>query len=55
MSGTVVEVNEALEDAPESINSDCYEAYIYAIELSDESQLDGLLDEGAYAEFLETL
>lgn len=55
LSGTVVEVNEALEDAPESINSDCYEAYIYAIELSDESQLDGLLDDGAYAEFLETL
>jgi len=49
VSGTIVAVNEALADQPESINSDPYGAgWICEIELADPSQLDGLLDAGGY-------
>ncbi len=51
VSGKVVEVNEALGDAPEKINSDPYGSWIAAIELSDESELDTLMDAGSYEEF----
>lgn len=49
VSGTVVEVNEALRDAPELLNSDPFGAgWIARVELSDESGLDGLMDADAY-------
>ncbi len=51
VSGTVVEVNEALEDAPELINKDAYENWIIKVEMSDESELDNLMDAAAYEEF----
>ena len=51
VSGTVVEVNEALEDAPELINQDAYENWIIKVELSDKSELDNLMDAKAYEEF----
>ena len=50
VSGTVVEVNEALEDSPELINSDAFENWIIKVELSDESELESLMDAKAYAE-----
>lgn len=50
VSGTVVEVNEALEDEPELINKDAFENWIIKVELSDKSELDDLLDAKAYAE-----
>ena len=53
VSGTVVEVNEALEDQPELINQDPYENWIIKVELSDKSQLDELMDAKAYAAFCE--
>lgn len=53
VSGTVVEVNEALEDAPESINEDAYAAYIFAVELSDTSELDELMSADEYQNFLD--
>jgi glycine cleavage system H protein len=44
VSGEVVEVNEALEDDPEIVNNDPYgEGWMAIVELSDPSQLDGLL------------
>jgi glycine cleavage system H protein len=50
VSGTVVAVNEALADAPETLNSDPYGAgWLCEIEVSDESQIEGLLDAAAYA------
>ncbi|HEX7172068.1 MAG TPA: glycine cleavage system protein GcvH [Candidatus Limnocylindria bacterium] len=50
ISGTVVEVNEALGDAPELMNSDPFgEGWIARVELSDPSQLDALMDADAYA------
>ena len=48
VSGTVVEVNEALEDEPELINKDAFENWIIKVELSDKSELDNLLDAQAY-------
>ena len=48
VSGTVVEVNEELEDAPEKVNEDAYAAWIIKVEMSDESELEGLLDAAAY-------
>ena len=51
VSGTVVEVNEALDDQPELLNQDPYENWIIKVELSDESELDNLMDAAAYTEF----
>ena len=48
VSGTVVEVNEALEDEPELINKDAFENWIIKVELSDKSELDSLMDAKAY-------
>jgi len=53
VSGTVVEVNEALEDAPELINQDAFENWIIKVELSDKGELDNLMDAAAYAQFCE--
>ena len=53
VSGTVVEVNEALDDQPELINQDAFENWIIKVELSEKSDLDNLMDAKAYAEFCE--
>ena len=53
VTGVVVEVNEALEDQPELINSDAYENWIVKVEMSDKSELDNLMDAKAYAAFCE--
>jgi len=51
LSGTVIAVNEALEDAPESLNEQPYEQWLAELELSDQAELGQLLDEAAYQEF----
>ena len=51
VSGTVVEVNEALEDTPELINQDAFENWIIKVEMSDESELENLMDAAAYEAF----
>ena len=48
VSGTVVEVNEALEDEPGLINNDAFENWIIKVELSDKSELDNLMDAAAF-------
>ena len=48
VSGTVVEVNEALEDEPGLINKDAFENWIIKVQLSDKSELDKLMDAAAY-------
>ena len=49
VSGEVIEGNEALADAPETINSDAFgEGWIFKLKLSDAGELDGLLDADAY-------
>ena len=42
VSGTVVEVNEALDDQPELINEDAFENWIIKVQLSDKADLDNL-------------
>ncbi len=51
VSGTVVEVNDALEDTPELVNKDAFGNWIIKVELSDKSELDNLMDAAAYEEF----
>ena len=48
VSGTVVEINEALEDEPELINQDAFANWIIKVQLSDPSELDKLMDAEAY-------
>ena len=48
VSGTVVEVNEALEDKPELLNEDAFANWIIKVQLSDPSELDNLMDVEAY-------
>ena len=51
VTGTVVEVNEALEDKPELINEDPFENWIIKVKLSDTAELDNLMDTQAYEDF----
>ena len=53
ISGTVVAVNELLEDAPETINSDPYGDGWFVVMEGDLSALESLMDAAAYAEFSE--
>jgi glycine cleavage system H protein len=54
LSGEVVEVNEALLDAPETINEDPYGAgWLLRVRLSDPSEVDDLMDADAYRALLE--
>ena len=51
ISGEVVEINTLLEDGPHLINEDPYgEGWMVKIKLSEQSELDDLLDAGAYKE-----
>lgn len=53
VSGEVIAVNEALEDAPELINSDPYgDGWIFRIRLSDKEELEDLLSADEYEEQL---
>ena len=55
VSGEIIEVNQSLSDTPELINSDPYgEGWIFKIELSDEGELNALLDADEYAELVES-
>lgn len=51
ISGKIVEINEELEDSPELLNEKPYESWILAVEMSDESELEGLMDSKGYDEF----
>ena len=51
VSGTVVEVNEALADKPELLNEDAYENWIIKVEMCNKDELNNLMDAKAYADF----
>lgn len=54
VSGTIAEVNDALEDHPELVNSDPYgDGWFCVIEVGDPSELDNLMDQAAYAATLD--
>ncbi len=52
VSGTVVEVNEALNDSPELVNADPYANWIIKVQLSDASETEKLMDAAAYKAFI---
>jgi len=55
LSGEVIEVNDALTEAPENINSDPYgEGWLVKVRLSDTAELESLLDVGAYKDLLQS-
>lgn len=53
VSGTIVAVNEALDDEPEQVNEDPMGAWFIKLELSDASEMDDLMDEAAYQDCLD--
>ena len=56
VSGEVVEANAALADSPGDVNAEPMgKGWFFKIRIADKAQLDGLMDEAAYAEFLKTL
>jgi glycine cleavage system H protein len=55
-SGEVVEINTALEANPASVNADAQgDGWFLKLKLSDASELDGLMDEAAYRDFVKGL
>lgn len=56
VSGTVVEVNEALADTPEKVNEDpTGEGWIFKLRPTEPAQIDALLDESGYQSLVESL
>jgi glycine cleavage system H protein len=54
LGGEVVEVNEQLGDAPETINTEAYgDGWIFKLKLTDAGELEGLMDADAYTEHCE--
>jgi glycine cleavage system H protein len=53
VSGTIIEINEALEDAPELLNEDPYGQHIAVIKMDNQAELGSLLDENQYSELCE--
>lgn len=48
MSGTIIAINDAAADAPETINEDAYTAWLFKIQPSNLAEYDGLLSADAY-------
>ena len=49
LTGTVVEINEAVVDAPEKVNEDCYgDGWMIKIKFADQGEVENLLDSVAY-------
>lgn len=56
VGGTVVEVNEELNDNPEKINEDPVgDGWVYKIKPADNSEFDSLMDDAAYNALIESL
>lgn len=53
VSGKIVKVNDELEDSPELINQKPYEAFIFAVEMNDPSELEDMLSYDEYKKFVE--
>ena len=53
VTGEILEINAALEDAPELVNNDPYgEGWMIKIAVQDAAEIDGLMDAEAYAAFI---
>ncbi|MBM9518501.1 glycine cleavage system protein GcvH [Desulforhopalus vacuolatus] len=54
VSGEILAINEALEDEPEMVNKDPYEAWIVKVKPADVSEFDNLMDKTAYLKLVES-
>jgi glycine cleavage system H protein len=52
-SGEILEINEELVDAPEQLNENCYDNWIYKMKIEDESELEKLMDVVSYRKHAE--
>lgn len=53
VSGTILEVNKALEETPELVNQDCYgKAWMIIMEMDDPSEVESLWDNRSYEQFV---
>jgi glycine cleavage system H protein len=53
IGGEIVEVNDAVNDTPESVNNDCYgEGWMFKIKLENSGEVDAMLSSVEYEEFL---
>ena len=56
VGGTIIEINDVLEDSPELVNQDPFgEAWLVRIAIADQSELEDLMDANAYKAFVESL
>ncbi len=51
VSGTVLDINDSLEEEPDLLNSDPYGTFIYSIEISDPLELQGCMNDEEYRKF----
>ena len=51
VSGTVIAINEELENAPELLNENAEETWIVKIELADEKEVNALMNKEEYEEY----
>lgn len=55
VSGTITEVNDSLDDSPETVNSSPFEdGWMYLVELSEPDQVESLMDSEQYRELIES-
>ncbi|HVF87859.1 MAG TPA: hypothetical protein VM866_09725, partial [Pyrinomonadaceae bacterium] len=55
VAGEVTEVNESLQDEPETVNNDPYgAAWMIRLRISDKGEVDGLLSAAEYEDYLST-
>jgi glycine cleavage system H protein len=52
VTGTVTEINEALNDTPDTINTAANDTWIIKLKVTDASAADGLMDAAAYDKFV---
>jgi len=53
VTGEVVEINELLEDEPEKVNEDPYgEGWLFRVKMTDDGELDGLVDADTYSDLV---
>ena len=52
VSGEVVEVNTALKDKPEAVNSNPHDTWLVILKVSNPAEMDGLLDAAQYADLV---
>jgi glycine cleavage system H protein len=54
VSGRVLEINDELEDAPEKVNEDAFDAWLVKVELTNDSELSDLMSAEAYEAFIKS-